>query len=215
MERKRNEEEKVDLKHRIIRKATVEFARKGIKEVRMDDISSSLGISKRTLYMLFADKEELLIECILYTQRFQDRLLARIYHRSHNVLDVILGLFENIISVFQRTNKDFFEDIKKYPRALEMVKQRQQHDAENTAHFFRQGIEQGIFRTDVNFSIMNILVHEQFNTLFQTHLYDGYSLVEVYESIIFTYVRGISTEYGVKLLDKFIADYRNKQNQIK
>ena len=45
------------------------FATKGIKGVTMDDIAMGLGISKRTLYEMFEDKEELLIACMLEHQR--------------------------------------------------------------------------------------------------------------------------------------------------
>ena len=47
-------------RERIIEHAMEMFATQGIKSVRMDDIASQLGMSKRTLYELFGDKEELL-----------------------------------------------------------------------------------------------------------------------------------------------------------
>ena len=47
-------------KERIIDQAMQMFATQGIKSVRMDDIAQHLGVSKRTLYELFGDKEGLL-----------------------------------------------------------------------------------------------------------------------------------------------------------
>ena len=47
-------------KDRIIEEAMRMFVQQGIKSVRMDDIARSLGVSKRTLYEQFGDKEELL-----------------------------------------------------------------------------------------------------------------------------------------------------------
>ena len=44
----------------IIDRATQMFVSQGIKSVRMDDIAQSLGVSKRTLYEMFGDKEELI-----------------------------------------------------------------------------------------------------------------------------------------------------------
>lgn len=38
-----------------------QFLSKGVKAVKMDDIAMSLSISKRTLYEIFADKEDLLM----------------------------------------------------------------------------------------------------------------------------------------------------------
>ena len=53
-----------ELRERIIETAVKAFAAQGIKSITMDDIATSLGISKRTLYEVFPDKETLLEECI-------------------------------------------------------------------------------------------------------------------------------------------------------
>lgn len=50
----------MDQKERIIEQAMQMFVTQGIKSVRMDDIAQQLGVSKRTLYELFGDKEGLL-----------------------------------------------------------------------------------------------------------------------------------------------------------
>lgn len=62
---------RVELRDRIIVKATEAFTLHGIKSITMDDIATSLGISKRTLYEVFEDKETLLREVILKTRRIK------------------------------------------------------------------------------------------------------------------------------------------------
>ena len=57
--------QRLELRERIIDTALNSFATHGIKSITMDDIAAALGISKRTLYEVFADKESLLKECIL------------------------------------------------------------------------------------------------------------------------------------------------------
>ena len=64
MEHGRDASQKAELRERIIMTATEAFTLKGIKCITMDDIAAALGISKRTLYEVFADKESLLKECI-------------------------------------------------------------------------------------------------------------------------------------------------------
>ena len=54
-----------ELKSRILHTSMHEFKQKGIRSVRMDDIANSLGISKRTLYEIYANKEELLLAGII------------------------------------------------------------------------------------------------------------------------------------------------------
>ena len=78
--------QRVELRERIITAATEAFTSKGIKSITMDDIAAALGISKRTLYEVFADKESLLKECILQKQAERDKYLQEIYEQSNNCL---------------------------------------------------------------------------------------------------------------------------------
>lgn len=203
--------QRAELKERIIATATEAFTTKGIKSITMDDIAAALGISKRTLYEVFVDKESLLKDCILTVQAERDRYLQEVYEQSHNVLEAILAVFQKSIEMFHKTNKRFFEDIKKYPKVYNMMKERSESDSEKTMSFFMLGVEQGIFRSDVNFAIVNLLVREQFDVLLNTDVCNEYSFIEVYESIMFTYIRGISTEKGAKVLEDFISEYRRNR----
>ena len=109
MEHGRDASQKAELRERIIMTATEAFTLKGIKCITMDDIAAALGISKRTLYEVFADKESLLKECILQKQAERDKYLQEIYEQSNNVLEVILAVFQKSIEIFHQTNKRFFE----------------------------------------------------------------------------------------------------------
>lgn len=199
---------RAELRDRIIAKATESFTTHGIKSITMDDVAASLSISKRTLYEIFQDKETLLRECILKDQQEMSLFLAEVYARATNVLEVILVCYQRSIETFHKTNKRFFEDIKKYPKVYEMMKKYRDKDSDSTVNFFKMGVEQGIFRDDVNFAIVNLLVREQLDMLMNTDICNEYSFLEVYESIMFTYIRGISTEKGAQVLETFIQEYR-------
>lgn len=203
--------QRVDLKERIIATATEAFTSNGIKSITMDDIANRLGISKRTLYEVFADKESLLKNCILKVQAERDRYSQGVYEQSHNVLEVILAVFQKSIEIFHSTNKRFFDDMKKYPKVYEMMKSSRDSDSEKTMSFFKSGVEQGIFRADINFAIVNLLVREQFDLLLNTEICKEYPFIEVYESIMFTYIRGIATEKGARVLEEFIQEYRKNR----
>lgn len=205
---------RAELRDRIIAKAIESFTTHGIKSITMDDVAASLGISKRTLYEVFQDKETLLKECILRRQEEIGEFLAEVYARATNVLEVILVCYQRSIEDFHKTNKRFFEDIKKYPKVHEILKNYRKQDSDSTVAFFKMGVEQGIFRNDVNFAIVNLLVREQLDLLMNTDVCKEYSFLAVYESIMFTYIRGISTEKGARVLEEFIQEYRkNRLNQ--
>lgn len=203
--------QRAELKERIIMKATEAFKKDGIKSITMDDVAAALGISKRTLYEVFADKETLLRDCILHIQKERDSYVEQIMEKSTNVLEVILAVFLKSIEVFHTTNKRFFEDIKKYPKIYAMMQDSRNNDSEHTISFFKSGVDQGIFRSDVNFAIVNMLVCEQFNVLLNTDICKDHPFIEVYESIMFTYIRGISTDKGAKVLEDFIQEYRRNR----
>ena len=200
-----------ELRERIIETAVEAFTTHGIKSITMDDIANSLGISKRTLYEVFSDKESLLEECILKGQKEADEFIREVLATAENVLEVLLKCYLRSIEKFHATNKKFFEDIKKYPKAYELLRNRSDQDSAETIHFFKDGVKQGIFRADVNFAIVNLLVREQIDLLMNTDICKEYSFLEVYESIMFTYLRGILTEKGARELETFIQEYRKKQ----
>ncbi|EGJ70433.1 regulatory protein TetR [Bacteroides coprosuis DSM 18011] len=199
------------LKDQLILIASNAFANYGIKTVTMDEIAASAGISKRTLYQLFKDKEALLRECILKGQEKMRDFVAEVLSQTDNVLEVILRCYKYTIQQYHITDKRFFEDIQKYPRVYDLFLKGQRKDSTDTINFFTSGVKQGLFRPDVNFEIVNILVREQFNFLLHSNLYLKFPFLEVYESIMFTYLRGISTPKGIDKLEKFIEEYRIEQ----
>ncbi|MCI1646714.1 MAG: TetR/AcrR family transcriptional regulator [Bacteroides sp.] len=198
------------LHDRIIDTALNFFVTYGIKRITMDEIAAALGISKRTLYEIFADKEALLMECVMKVHLEADKYLKGVYDNASNVLEVLLKLYLRNIEQFHQVNKIFFNDIKKYPKVYDVLMRRYNRDSNSAFKFFKDGVRQGFFRDDVNFSIVNLLVHEQLNLLMNTDVCKEYSFMEVYEAIMFTYLRGISTEKGAQELEKFILEYRKK-----
>ena len=121
---------RVELRERIILAAVELFTTNGIKSITMDEIAASLGISKRTLYEVFPDKETLLEECILKSQKDGDIFVKGVIETSSNVLEVLLRCYQWSIERFHATNKKFFEDIKKYPKAYQLMKNNRNRSSE-------------------------------------------------------------------------------------
>ena len=176
--------QRLELRERIIDTALNSFATHGIKSITMDDIAAALGISKRTLYEVFSDKETLLMECLLKAQREGDAYVKDVYEKASNVLEVLLKLYQRSIEKFHNTNKKFFEDIKKYPKVYAELMKRRNRDSEETIAFFKLGIQQGYFRDDVNFTIVNLLVREQLDLLDMPKRFSGVDSVSVAKFII-------------------------------
>ena len=76
-------------------------------------------------------------------------------------------------------------------------------DAEAFA-YFKRGVEQGIFRSDINFDIINKATLMQLEMLIYSDLTESYPLDEIYREITILHMRGIITEKGLKMVDDFL-----------
>jgi AcrR family transcriptional regulator len=202
------------VREKIIARAAELFTQRGVRDVTMDEISSSLSISKRTLYEIFEDKEVLLVECIRKHQEKVDKEINATIKNSNNVLEVILKGYGKSIEELHGINFRFFQDINRYPKAATVFAEKHDRDVRGSVLFFREGVEQGIFRDDINFEIFIILFHKQFDMLIKEDDWRNYCFFDLYEFIIFTFLRGISTVKGLDIIEKFLVDFR-KQNKLK
>ena len=197
-----------ELKERIITLASELFTRQGIRSVTMDEIAAAFGISKRTLYEVFSDKETLLLECIRHGVAQEEAYIREHLSSTDNVMEVLLKRYQRSIEHFHATNKKFFEDIQKYPRAYEYLRRGNKRTTEDAVNFFKEGVRQGYFRNDVNFAIINELVRAQMDILMESDICKTFPFLDVYESIMFTFLRGVSTPKGITELEEFIQQYR-------
>lgn len=204
-----------DLRERIVAMASDAFRERGVKGMKMDDLATQLGISKRTLYELFGDKESLLVACIQYNQKIGEQFMLEVMATSNNVLEVILRGYKRSIEVSRKNSPQFISEMRKYPKAYEAMASRHDSDAQRTINFFLQGVEQGFFRADVNYSIYHELVKYWMDVMLTTDILHRYTFLEVYESIMLTSLRGIATEKGTKLLEEFLVEFKETKIETK
>lgn len=195
----------------IIDTASKAFFTYGIKSITMDEIASSAGISKRTLYQLFKDKEELLLGTIINSQIEMTQFSEGLLKETDNVLEIILRTHKYLVHQYQNTDKRFFEDLVRYPEAYKILTQGQQRDLSTSVEFFKKGVRQGIFREDVNFELFCEIMREQFHVFINSSIFSRYSFLEIHRNLIFIHLRGISTEKGARELENFIQEEKNEK----
>lgn len=196
----------MEIKERIITEAGMLFARYGIKSITMDTLADGMGISKRTIYENFKDKDTLLMEVITYFKTRQLEQANEILSQSENVIVAMFRLLEEMINTMKQLNPLFFQDAKKYHSGIfaKLQEKGDLRDHSVTRKILSEGIAQGIFRKEHNLEIVNLTLHELFN-LFSpdsTLTTEGYHRGELFNNIIIPYLRGISTNEGIKLIDK-------------
>lgn len=193
------------IKERIILAAFEQFSQYGIKSISMDYIARSIGISKRTIYDYFSDKEELLTEGINYYNRQRKLLLIQIYKETTSVLDAMLSFYAKVMSNPRWYSKKFYDDLQKFPKAIQKLEEEKNVFSQECLHLFTKGIEEGDFLKEVNYDIVSLLLREHQSMLHPSQIFAHYSTIEVCDTILFTFLRGCCTESGRAKLDAFVA----------
>lgn len=196
--------DKQQLKEKVAQVAAVAFMQKGIKNVKMDDVAAELGISKRTLYELFSDKEELLLDVVKLHRKEMKNYMISVAEKAENVLEIIMSFYIRTTEDFQTTNILFFEEIKKYPQVTKFLDDGRKENAVSAVAFYKKGVEQGIFREDVNYEIVQEMIHGQMDMLIHNDIRKTYSMVEIFKTVVFMHLRGITTEKGLSIVDEFL-----------
>ncbi len=200
----------MSLRDRIVKEASKEFLKKGIKSVRMDDIAALLTISKRTLYEQFNDKEELLYNCIIFIHSKKKKEMQNAVCKSDNVMEIVLKALQFHINMLKATYPDFIFEIRKYPAIQEYISKEREENSQEVVEFFLKGVEQGFFRPDINYEFLMTWFRYQGDFMLTSDLYHKYSAEEMFETMMYVNIRGISTEKGLKILNDYKKENDNK-----
>ena len=197
----------MDLRERIIEKASALFFQRGVKSMTMSDIANELGISKRTLYEVFHDKEDLLENCITMHLERADKTAQKLAEDSDDVIEAMMRIYARSLDEVRMINSSVMYDLKKYhSRLYKKVEQNQRESASVFLPLLDKGVEQGLIRSDVNLEIILWLVKSQFKALMNDDYFpkDKYSMNDFVRAIILNFMRGIATPAGVKKVDDIV-----------
>lgn len=198
----------MDLKERIIVKASELFCQYGVKSVSMDELASSLGISKRTIYENFKDKEDILLAVLTMIKGKREEVFSSLVNDTSNVVEVFIA----IIEIHQNTpmcSGRFFDDIRKYyHRASKFIQVENERNEKELRTFLRHGIEQGYIRDNLNVEVTAFLVEESTYTYIRASTMDqpSFSYQELFYTMMINFVRGISTAKGIKIIDEYLVN---------
>lgn len=191
------------LKDKILSTAMHAFAAHGIRAVKMDDIAQALSISKRTLYEIYDNKEVLLFEAIRLHKALNDREMADVVEKSSNVMDVLLYVSKRKIEDFRLTNPLFYSDMSRYPRVMAFLEEDRLQNRHRQIDFFRRGVDEGFFRSDVDYDLLLTILESAINRIMTSQLYINYPIEQLFRHAVLAYFRGICTPLGVETIDRF------------
>ncbi len=193
------------LHQRILKEAMREFYSRGIKAVKMDDIAQNLAISKRTLYEIYRNKEELLLEGIKNAEDEFDLNMAEfIKTYGNNVMDIMIEFYHMQLKFMSEVSPLFFEELNKYDQVLYYLETKHRERDAKAAEFFKRGIQEGFFRADANYEIVTEIGRVAIEHSFKSQMYKKYSLQTITQNIVLLIIRGICTQQGLDMIDRTI-----------
>ena len=149
-----------DLRAKILKTSGELFFKFGIRSVSIDDICNELHISKKTFYTVFKQKDELIVELLDAMRQKKEKDYQQVLAPSVNVLDLLMQSFKTLRQHSMEKHLAFGFDLEKfYP---ELWHERQvmlkEMDLKYMAQMLRTGIEQGMYREDLNIEATAVLL---------------------------------------------------------
>ena len=194
----------MDYRQRIIEEAAQLFRTYGIKTVTMDMLATRMSISKRTIYEVFKDKDELLRGVISSMTTKQKELMEKILGESENVIEAIFKMLDLMSTHFRNMSPAFLLDMKKFHnKILSKI------DEANELPYYRdnseillRGIKEGLFREDIDINITNKCLVEVTRLANDKDASSPDSMMneDMIRNIYINYLRGISTLKGLDLI---------------
>lgn len=195
--------DKIDLRERIVMEATILFQAQGVKQARMDDIARELSISKKTLYELFSDKEELLLEVVKVISMGFHQNVKEIICSSANVLEQIFMLYKRVIEHSRKVNPLFFIELIRCPKVQAYFEEVHTRHANCTREWLQMGVKQGLLRDDVNYEVFLRQDGFQIDKLLINPEVRNYPPRVIYDSVVLVMLRGLATDKGLEIIKQW------------
>jgi len=182
------------------------FTEQGLRNVSMDDICRSLGISKKTLYCYVDNKLDLLKKIIGYIRSQIHHRIDQLESMDLNAIDVLLEMSKIANTKHFRINPIIsFEFHKYYPKAFEeYMFMKKDLIVGHIKKNIEQGIKEGLYRQDLN---IEIVAHLYFQKIEDFHKLDieelkDFSYIKVFEVMFENHIRGIANTQGIAYFEK-------------
>ena len=184
----------------------------GVKSVRMDDVASSLGMSKRTLYEMFGDKEELLYQSVVYVMVKRNKQLFAEAKECDNMLESLLTslrIFTYIGRIDDKEKRLAFNLKKFYPNVFERLQRFQSESSlAGLRYALDKCLEEGYIDPNVDVELMARLFFSStaiFMYDMNVSLPEDVTREEAFGAMVVNFLRGLATVKGLQIIDELLA----------
>lgn len=198
-----------ELRERILIASGSMFREKGFRAVKMDDIAQILGISKRTLYEIFPNKEDLVFEAFKRGVGHMQNRLSQQISESSDTMDILVEYFRLRVAETENLNPALIYDIHSYPRICEYFEQYKETNAKIAIDFLKRGQDEGYFRDDINFDIISIIHKSISDSISTNKAYRQFPPLELLKTMVLIFARGLCTQKGAARIDEMFASLKS------
>jgi AcrR family transcriptional regulator len=192
---------------RIILGSEELFLSTGIKSVTMDDIARHLGMSKKTIYQFFKDKNELVIALVKKKLQEDEDQVSEIISKSGNVIEEMINMMKCSEEIFSRINPIVIHEMQKYhPEAWQHFQNFKSGVLVHTLEeLLSKGIKQGYIRPEIDVKILAKMRVNQVELGFNTSIFPvaEFNVWKVQQQFNEHFNYGICTLKGYKLLNQY------------
>lgn len=192
---------------RIIKGAEDLFLTSGIRSITMDDIARHLGMSKKTIYQFFKDKNELVIALTKKKLQEDEEQIIDIVSKAANVIEEMMNMTKCSEEIFSRINPVVIHDLQKYHTEAwnDFQKFKVEFLTQKMEELLTKGMGQGYIRTDIDVKIIARMRVNQVELGFNTSIFpvSEFSPWKVQIQFLDHFNYGICTLEGYKLLDEY------------
>jgi TetR/AcrR family transcriptional regulator, cholesterol catabolism regulator len=200
----------IDTKERIRVAANRLVMKYGVRSVSMDDIAAHLGISKKTIYLYYKDKDEL-VDAIIDAEivRTQE-ICERDQDIAENAIHEVVLAMDRMVEIFQSMNPSLLFDLRKYhPRAFEKFSiHKNTYLFEIMKQNLERGVKEKLYRPEINIGVMaRFRVESVFIPMTpEFHIGIKSSLLEAQEQIVIHFLFGLVTPKGYELMTDYLSE---------
>jgi AcrR family transcriptional regulator len=194
-------------KQRIITEASELFKKYGIKRITVDDIAKHLGISKKTLYLHFADKKDLVTVCTRHILETEQKVFDEIKETSKDAIEEITNISVHLKKVLRSINPVMLYDLKRFYSSgwSAYCNYTDTYIKDSLTDSLEKGIAQGVFRKEMNVEIIAKMRMEQMQTGFDLDIFplEKFDFSEVQMQLLDHFIHGIITLKGFELMQQY------------
>ena len=197
----------MEIKERILQTAERMFFKFGIRSVTMDDIAGELGISKKTIYQLFEDKDAIVHQVALQSFECDKIEYERIYQEAKNPVDEIFRNEEFMRQSFAEMHPSVILDFKKYyPKIWLFFQEHKESFIKKTIQRnLEEGVQQGFYRAEIDTDFLAKMRIEVIELGFNTEIFpsEKYNFIDVQLKLTDHFLHGILTTKGLQLFNEY------------